>query len=1662
MTSERLPYLYHDVRAAADEMPLQQTGHVSEPGKCGAAMPLPLASVESLALTSSTQKCMGGVSADGRWGWLTRGPVLEVVDMKNMTRIATRAPGDGVESNANIHCCTEVHNIAAEDGQNDGVLLALGLECGSSDGRVALFDPKRCVTIASLSIPERASCLAHIPSGSVSWVDAELCFPDGALLVGTVSGRVMLIDLRLSDILGKYEQNVFSGEHSFSSGPVRITVRMRGFGSDGRTSASVHAGIWLDPSVSSAVSSEYAKGQPSRNYSQITTVSPLSATNHIAVGHEDGAFYIWHWTGGAPALWDHQVALPEPVVQCHDVTCVGVVGFAYRLPCGDEYPLLVVAYNTFRNDASALAMGLVAVFQTHGQRSDGRHIEPATFKHFLGAAVPDPLAPSIASTVLSLRIADDRAGPAAAATGVWDESERFTPVEVVWVANYDVGVDGADDAFDDTSGLQQHCYVGLLDLDAKISVFEDTSEAFAPSTNRDSSYFGVYRLPIPGNGNDDAVAVRVDPTSLARFHIPGVAGAPRDHHPWDTSTATVHATSFDATVLSTAAAQHVRCECMQQQVLQAVTMATPEDLDHPKALFERCIKAGLIAPIAVAADDVARRRTLVLEVALAHNCAAPALAYLDAAAQRGDSVALDVVRTWVGDMFEALITGNSAGDHAAAAAGGAVTRDFSLPRDAHENDIEVHRMCMLGTLRAVHERLTSLAATVLHTTAQGRRSLEAMWHRMEREWLRSRVLDWMFTCTLLPTAREKLRVLIKDLSPLYDNLRSGRAAQRPHHPSRMDQPGQQRFLFEHLMATVGMVYPPASLTHLLKQLAVATAAASMTPSTAILQCQCCFLYFLHDVDRVLASDGFEDGSTLAYADQFADAFDLAPAVTRTVRMFWHVDHGLFEPDMATGDGVLLEYFLADTALIPHQDLLVLRALHEQGNSDMALALIQVKRPSFASVEDMQLHVEILVDRGHVSEAFHTARTQSETNVRAVLLAHLFELCVQQSHSAKGLLQLPLDASEERILLKVLERDVASSSAHETKVLYLVHRARYVEAIRAHRAFVAAQHQLTDDQRDRHDVLKSILAGLYTLLPKVQRKLADADGPTPRGVTHAPMQNFPPTPRTRGPTPMHLTSQIGSATWDSPVSAQASPSGAAAALSQSFVGPPVTPVRSRANGHNLVFATPVHGTHGGTGAADPTPYGDGMGMVPSVGGDTPEPLSPVTLAGSISADGQMTPPRSIMKKPHGERRREGGIRFAADVPDGNDANEMDTDGTTNDRDATDVPRITRKPMFAMDVSDDEGTSPAPRGRVLTHSTVPVNPDESTDEITLNIPEHLVVDAAETASGPSTASPAPVAEPTLLRRDNENLLTPPQLGRKKVAITVAPSPAAASASSAATPGTPAGEPAASPGAVPPAQPPGTPSTAKDAFALKHGSSTRPLHSSPLAAGGTPFTASTPSHTATSALRTRTPKSRLMSFERVGTQARLMQLQPSPARTRPVSTTATPPPPTRPSVVQLKPTPNSPHSPYQVQTATATSVPRGSGSAPRALALTPAAAGTPPIVPATPATPGDVDADGMDDAAADYESPAPPMPTRHTPRTRSASRRTSNTPDVGPHAAVTTVTPGPTTRQARTRTPAAHKVPTARRGRRTAATSGQQKLGKKAPAHGMSLRTRSSTRS
>ena len=65
--------------------------------------------------------------------------------------------------------------------------------------------------------------------------------------------------------------------------------------------------MWLDPHASD-VEFKQSSGRPIRNPSEVTAVNVLPETNHVAVGHQNGTFYLWYWSDNqtAPSLWDYK------------------------------------------------------------------------------------------------------------------------------------------------------------------------------------------------------------------------------------------------------------------------------------------------------------------------------------------------------------------------------------------------------------------------------------------------------------------------------------------------------------------------------------------------------------------------------------------------------------------------------------------------------------------------------------------------------------------------------------------------------------------------------------------------------------------------------------------------------------------------------------------------------------------------------------------------------------------------------------------------------------------------------------------------------------------------------------------------------------------------------------------------------------------------------------------------------------------------------------------------------------------------------------------------------------------------------------------------------------------------------------------------------------
>ena len=150
----------------------------------------------------------------------------------------------------------------------------------------------------------------------------------------------------------------------------------------------------------------------------------------------------------------------------------------YRRPTCDLYPVLCVAYNTLQRGRGGATTAVVVAFMTDlglgsspGGAGVGGAVDPDTvpppaifcnvkFIHCLGAGSDTD--GNVSSNVVSLRVVDERGETTRVSTGVWDDTDRFVPVEIVWTAETE---DDDDDNGDGASGRATGVYLGLLDID---------------------------------------------------------------------------------------------------------------------------------------------------------------------------------------------------------------------------------------------------------------------------------------------------------------------------------------------------------------------------------------------------------------------------------------------------------------------------------------------------------------------------------------------------------------------------------------------------------------------------------------------------------------------------------------------------------------------------------------------------------------------------------------------------------------------------------------------------------------------------------------------------------------------------------------------------------------------------------------------------------------------------------------------------------------------------------------------------------------------------------------------------------------------------------------------------------------------------------------------
>ncbi|KAK8405675.1 hypothetical protein O3P69_001874 [Scylla paramamosain] len=266
------------------------------------------------------------------------------------------------------------------------------------------------------------------------------------------------------------------------------------------------------------------------------------------------------------------------------------------------------------------------------------------------------------------------------------------------------------------------------------------------------------------------------------------------------------------------------------------------------------------------------------------------------------------------------------------------------------------------------------------------------------------------------------------------------------------------------------VYPPPSLHGLLNMFLLPY--VPTTTKHRIVQ------YLFLDLASLL-SDGYV--RVVEELVKYPSSFSLSPSLIKLTQAFWLLDH----KDFQEGLNVLLDPLVNPCDLTPWQHRRIMKAFLYQGEHGRALTYAKMRQPPKVDLDDIRLHLTLLLANKLVREAFHYQRAHRTTANTEDLLQHFFTGCEQQGR-LESVIHLPLSSLEEAALVTYL-RTSTSTSAHDYLLVYYLQRARFDDAALLQDSLRGG----LGTARRRHSTRSALVHGYLTHLPDVASRLSSA-------------------------------------------------------------------------------------------------------------------------------------------------------------------------------------------------------------------------------------------------------------------------------------------------------------------------------------------------------------------------------------------------------------------------------------------------------------------------------------------------------------------------------------------------------------------------------------------
>ncbi|XP_014661686.1 PREDICTED: protein ELYS-like [Priapulus caudatus] len=271
------------------------------------------------------------------------------------------------------------------------------------------------------------------------------------------------------------------------------------------------------------------------------------------------------------------------------------------------------------------------------------------------------------------------------------------------------------------------------------------------------------------------------------------------------------------------------------------------------------------------------------------------------------------------------------------------------------------------------------------------------------------------------------------------------------------------------------LYPPPSLHELLN--------VYLLDDVPLEKKHCLVLYLLIDLMSICAEQRLIN--VVDELRSFWSAFRLPEGKLKLMQAFWLFDHG----DLEDAVNLFLHPMVNHAVAYPWQHALIMKTLLHEGESSLALRYMRIMQPVSNDVNDVSLKISVLVENGLIAEAHSFQREHAFAANSEVLFRHFFTACMK-TKCVYQLLQLPLDSLEEQYLVTFLKKRMDEVASGELLVMYLLQRARYIEALQLNESLKRLTMVSMDRAVRERVATRNLIVDMYMkTLPDVQRKLA---------------------------------------------------------------------------------------------------------------------------------------------------------------------------------------------------------------------------------------------------------------------------------------------------------------------------------------------------------------------------------------------------------------------------------------------------------------------------------------------------------------------------------------------------------------------------------------------